>query len=59
MMGMMKEVTVNMIKDKWMKFENNQIDIVQETSNLFIKITLECLFGAEGGDVTVKQMVDG
>ncbi len=40
---MMKEITVETINENWMKAET--IDIVKEASNLFIKITLKCMFG--------------
>jgi cytochrome P450 len=43
MINMMKEITIETIKDNWMKAES--IDIVKEASNLFIKITLKCMFG--------------
>jgi cytochrome P450 len=59
MVDMMKEVTVHMIRDKWMKAENQQIDIVRESSNLFIKITLTCLFGTSKEDIKITQRTNG
>ena len=59
MVDMMKEVTVHMIRDKWMKAENEHIDIVRESSNLFIKITLTCLFGTTKEDIMITQRTAG
>jgi cytochrome P450 len=53
MVDMMKDVTIHMIHNKWMKAENQQIDIVRESSNLFIKITLTCLFGTTKEDIMI------
>lgn len=44
MVQMMKDITIEMIQNKWMKAD--KIDIVREASNLFIEITLKCMFGA-------------
>ncbi len=57
MIETIKDVTIDMIDKKWMKCD--KIDIVKESSNLFNKITLQCLFGAEKGDIEVEQMVNG
>ena len=57
MIETIKDVTIEMIGKKWMQC--NKIDIVKESSNLFIKITLQCLFGAEKDDIEVEQMVKG
>ena len=59
MVEMMKDVTIHMIRNKWMKAENQQIDIVKESSNLFIKITLTCLFGTTKDDIMVTQRSAG
>jgi hypothetical protein len=59
MVDMMKDVTIHMIRNKWMKAENQQIDIVKESSNLFIKITLTCLFGTSKEDIMVTQRSAG
>jgi cytochrome P450 len=53
MVDMMKDVTIHMIREKWMKADKQHIDIVKESSNLFIKITLTCLFGATKEDIMV------
>jgi cytochrome P450 len=53
MIDMIKDVTIDMIKNKWMKADGNQIDIVKQTSQLFIKITLRCLFGGNNEDIKV------
>ena len=47
MVDMMKNSTVNIIRNKWMKKSDGIIDIVKETSNLFINIALCCLFGSD------------
>jgi hypothetical protein len=44
MIQMMKKITIDTIQDRWMKAE--KLDIVKEASNLFIEITLKCMFGA-------------
>jgi hypothetical protein len=59
MVDMMKDVTIHMIRNKWMKAENQHIDIVKESSNLFIKITLTCLFGTSKEDIMVTQRTAG
>ncbi len=59
MIDMMKDVTIDMIRNKWMKIQSKQIDIVREASNLFIDITLQCLFGAQKGDIKVIQRKNG
>jgi cytochrome P450 len=46
MVDMMKDSTIDIIRNKWMKAKDGQINIVSESSNLFINITLCCLFGA-------------
>jgi hypothetical protein len=48
MIQMMKEVTIRTIREDWSPFndqKSQRIDIVKEASNLFIKITITCLFG--------------
>jgi cytochrome P450 len=55
MIDMMKDVTIETIRKNWMKADKKEIDIVKETSNLFIKITLQCLFGEDKGDIEVPQ----
>jgi hypothetical protein len=42
-----------------MKAENKQIDIAKEVSNLFIKITLRCLFGGDNTNLEVLQKING
>ena len=53
MLDMMKEVTIDMIRNKWMKAKDGRINIVQEATNLFINITLCCLFGTGYEDIKV------
>jgi cytochrome P450 len=53
MIEMMKDVTLDVIRNKWMKAEGKKIDIVKESSNLFIKITLKCLFGGDNSDIKI------
>jgi hypothetical protein len=53
MIEMMKGITIDVIRNKWMNAKDGQIDIVKETSNLFIKITLQCLFGTDSEDIKV------
>jgi cytochrome P450 len=43
MIETMKRVTIDIIQKDWIP--RGQIEIVRETSNLFITITLKCLFG--------------
>ncbi len=45
MVDMMKQATIDVIKGRWMKLESNQMDIAREITNIFIEITLCCLFG--------------
>jgi hypothetical protein len=47
MIEMMKESTLDIIRNKWMKAQEGKIDIVKETANLFINITQRCLFGSD------------
>ena len=56
---MMKGITIDVIRNKWMNAKDGQIDIVKETSNLFIKITLQCLFGTDSEDIKVIQRFNG
>jgi cytochrome P450 len=53
MIEMMKDVSLDVIRNKWMKTEGKKIDIVKESSNLFIKITLKCLFGGDNSDIKI------
>jgi cytochrome P450 len=53
MIEMMKEISLDVIRNKWMKAEGEQIDIVKESSNLFIKITLKCLFGSDNQEIKI------
>lgn len=46
MMDIMKNQTINVIRNKWMKAKNGEINIVSEASNLFINIIINCLFGS-------------
>ena len=59
MIEMMKDVSLDVLRNKWMKVEGRQIDIVKESSNLFIKITLKCLFGGDNSDITIIQRKNG
>ena len=54
MIEKMKLVTIQTIRDRWSLADKNEIDIVQEASNLFIKITIVCMFGAECADLKLK-----
>ena len=45
MLEIMKDVTVEAIKEEWIKKET--IDIVKETTNLYMQIVLACLFGKD------------
>ena len=51
MIQMMKDITIEQIKNKWMKAE--KMDIVREASNLFIDITLKCMFGSGFKDQSI------
>lgn len=58
----MKEVTIRTIREEWSPAngeKSKRIDIVKEASNLFIKITLTCLFGEGYLEEKVKQRVKG
>lgn len=59
MIESIKKVTIDTIRNRWSDSENNVIDIVQEASNLFIKITLVCMFGADCEDLKLKQTYKG
>ncbi len=59
MIDMMKDVTIDMIRNKWMKVKDRQINIVSESSNLFINITICCLFGSGYEGLKVTQIKDG
>jgi hypothetical protein len=59
MIEMMKDVSLDVLRTKWMTAKGNQIDIVKESSNLFIKITLKCLFGGDNQDITIIQRKNG
>ena len=59
MIEVIKQVTIKTIRDRWFVADKNEIDIVQEASNLFIKITLCCMFGAECEDLKLKQTING
>lgn len=48
---MMKDITIDMIENRWMKTE--RMDIVREASNLFIEITLKCMFGSNFNDQSI------
>ncbi len=51
MIDMMKESTLEIIRNKWMKAQDGKIDIVKESANLFINITQCCLFGSDEGNL--------
>ena len=57
MITMMKEITMETIRENWMKAET--IDIVKESSSLFIKITLKCMFGTGFNGQMIPQRVSG
>ena len=59
MIELMKQVTISTIKGRWANADNGEIDIVQEASNLFIKITIVCMFGSDCADLKLKQKVNG
>ena len=59
MLDMIKRVTIDEITGVWMKAENHEIDIVEAASQIFIKITLQGLFGAGNSEVKVLQKIDG
>ena len=59
MIDIIKEVTINMIRSKWMLAKDKQINIVSETSNLFINIILSCLFGAGYNEIKITQRENG
>lgn len=42
-----------------MKIEGKKIDIVKESTNLFIKITQKCLFGEDDQDIKIIQRKNG
>ena len=50
---MMKDISLDVLHNKWMKAEGKQIDIVKESSNLFINITLKCLFGGDNQEIRI------
>jgi hypothetical protein len=50
---MIKDISLDVIRNKWMKSEGKQIDIVKESTNLFIKIALKCLFGGDNQNVKI------
>lgn len=52
-----KQVTYNRIRDIWMN--RDELDIVKETADLFMDITLRTLFGQIGRAPKVKQIVNG
>lgn len=54
---MMKDITIETIQQKWMKA--GKIDIVREASNLFIDITLKCMFGTDFKDQMITLVIDG
>ena len=59
MIESIKKVTIETIQNRWLVAENNVIDIVQEASNLYTKITLACMFGADCQDLKLKQTYKG
>lgn len=52
-----KQVTYNRIRDIWMN--RDELDIVKETADLFMDITLRTLFGQIVRAPKVKQIVNG
>jgi hypothetical protein len=59
MIDMIKCATVDIIKNKWMKAEKKQINIVNEMTNLFTNISLSCLFGSDMSNLKVPQRENG
>ena len=57
MIEMMKEITIETIEKSWMKAD--KIDIVKEASNLFMEITLKCMFGTEFKHHKITQIING
>lgn len=57
MVETMKRVTIDIILKDWLP--RSQIDIVREASNLFITITLKCLFGDEYENSKCKLRIKG
>ena len=58
-MDMIKCATIDIIKNKWMKAEMNQINIVSEMSHLLSNIVLCCLFGSDLSNLKVPQRGKG
>jgi hypothetical protein len=54
---MMKDITIETIKKSWMNAK--KIDIVKESTNLFMDITLKCMFGAEFEHNKITQIING
>ena len=52
-----KQVIYNRIRDVWMN--RDELDIVKETADLFMDITLRTLFGQICRSPKVKQIVNG
>ncbi len=59
MIEMIKEIALDVIRNKWMKIEGKKIDIVKESTNLFNKITQKCLFGEDNQDIKIIQRKNG
>ena len=57
MLEQMKTVTIKSLREEWMNKPNNTIDIVSETSKLFMNILLECLFSTN--DTFIEQTIGG
>jgi hypothetical protein len=61
MIDKMKEITIRLIKEEWTTHDGSpkELDIVKESANLFIRITLTCLFGEGYLEEKVKQRDHG
>ena len=59
MIDMIKDATIDTIRNEWLKTENHTIDIVKAASRLIIKINLKCLFGGDNTEIKVLQRING
>ena len=59
MIDMIKDATIDTIRNEWLKTDNHTIDIVKAASRLIIKINLKCLFGGDNTEIKVLQRING
>jgi hypothetical protein len=61
MIEKMKGATIKVLRDDWALkgTTSNGLDIVRESSNLFIKLVLTCLFGEASLEAKVKHRHQG